>query len=253
MSAHEFWLLPKKFQPQIGETIEIEVRNGQKFVGGALGYFQFSIERFETLQNGATTRVKSRSGDFPAASLPADTDGLMVVVYQSTPSTLTYRSYELFKGFTEHKKLGDTLARHDARGLPHEGIRESYTRFSKSLIGVGTAKGADQNTGLLTEIVALKNPYTDDLAAGLPVLLLYQNKPRSNEQIEIFEKNTDGVVTITTTTTNDKGVAIIPVNAGSIYMLDAEVMREPDAQLVEEKNVMWESLWANLTFQVPNK
>ncbi len=176
----------------------------------------------------------------------------MILVYQSTPTTLTYRSYDLFKGFVEHKKLGDTLARHEERALPHERVRESYTRFSKSLVGIGTAIGADQNTGMLTEIVALKNPYTDDLTAGLPVLLLYKDTPRQHQQIEIFEKTPEGIVNVSTVMTDNKGHATIPVNAGSIYMLDAEVMREPTAELAQSADVMWESLWANLTFKVPN-
>ncbi len=34
-------------------------------------------------------------------------------------------------------------------------------------------------------------------------------------------------------------------------MLDAVVLREPSEALAAERDVVWESLWANLTFAVP--
>jgi hypothetical protein len=44
-------------------------------------------------------------------------------------------------------------------------------------------------------------------------------------------------------------VATVPVTAGHAYMLDAVVLREPEG--VSNPGALWESLWANLTFAVP--
>jgi hypothetical protein len=251
VSAHEFWLLPGDFQPETGDTLKVEVRNGQKFKGGALGYFANSVKRFEVISNRVRHPVKARSGDFPALATRVKEDGLMVILYQSTRSRLVYRSYGLFTGFIEHKRLGPVVARHDARGLPHEGVTESYIRFSKTLVGAGDGAGQDMVTGMETELVALANPYTDDLSAGLPVRLFYKGAPRPHEQIEIFEKSPRGAVSVSTVMTNGNGVGMIPVKKGYTYMLDSEVMREPSAALAASDDVMWESLWANLTFAVP--
>ncbi len=58
-------------------------------------------------------------------------------------------------------------------------------------------------------------------------------------------------MTITTVRTDKAGVAVVPVLAGHAYMLDAVVLREPDARLTEQIGAAWETLWANLTFGVP--
>ena len=116
---------------------------------------------------------------------------------------------------------------------------------------VGAGAGSDRSFGLVTELVALANPYTDALPDGLPVQLLYNAAPRADAQIEIFEKNAQGNIEVTTTRTNEAGIAMIEVRPGHIYMLDAVVLRQPSAELAEKHGAVWESLWANLTFAVP--
>lgn len=139
------------------------------------------------------------------------------------------------------------LERHEERGLAQSGFQETYTRFAKSLIGVGDAQGADRATGMEFELTALANPYTDDLSGGLPVALSYRGAPRPDTQIELFERGPDGMVAVTRLRTDADGRARIPVRPGHAYQLDAVLLREapPDS------GAAWESLWANLTFALP--
>ena len=102
-----------------------------------------------------------------------------------------------------------------------------------------------------TEFVALTNPYTDDLTHGFSVQLLYQNQPRANAQIEIFERSPDKKVTISYQQADGQGKAVIPVKAGYTYLLDGVVLREPFAENAKDFNAVWETLWASLTFKVP--
>jgi len=138
---------------------------------------------------------------------------------------------------------------HKSRGLPDTGFKEAYSRYGKSLIAVGDGAGADQNVGLLTEIVALANPYTDDLTDGLPVQVLYEGKPRANVQVELFDRAPDGEVAVTLHRTDNTGVAVIPVAPGHEYLVDSVVMRAVGP--ADDKGHVWESLWASLTFKVP--
>ena len=97
----------------------------------------------------------------------------------------------------------------------------------------------------------MENPYTDDMSDGIDVRLLYQGAPRQDEQVEIYERTEDGEVSVSTVRTDGDGIATVPVKAGARYMLDAVVLREPSTTLANERNIAWESLWANLTFGVP--
>lgn len=243
----------KSFQPQIGDIVAIELRNGQNFKGINLSYFKNRIEHFFWEQNGKSSDVNSRSGDVPAMKAPALENGLMVVVYQSSSSTLSYKNWEKFDEFIQHKNLGLIEQAHESRGLPKTNFKESYKRFSKALIGIGHGQGQDRSFGLETEFIVLNNPYHEDTSNGIEVLLLYQQKPRINAQIEVFQRSTSGEVLVSYLNTNAQGKAIIDVLPGHDYLLDAVVLRVPEGGSNKKDDAVWESLWAATTFSVPQK
>ncbi len=250
--AHELYLEPLEYQVEPEGRLMVNIVNGQKFRGHKLPYLPQVAVRFDMNGPDGLVPVDSRAGNTPAIDMqvPAQ-DGLLVFVYHARNATLTYNDGEKFWTFVEHKDLPVTRAEHDARGLGESGFKEVYSRYSKTLVAVGDGAGADQNFGLLTEIVALANPYTDPLVDILPVQLFYQGTPRANEQLEVFDKDPEGEVTITRMRTDADGILNVPVTPGHSYMLDAVVLRLPDPALAAEKGASYESLWANLTFAVP--
>jgi uncharacterized GH25 family protein len=246
-SAHEFWIEPTRFQVETGGDLIAHLRNGQMFSGGAQAYFAKRTARFDLIQDGRVTPVQGRMGDVPALQATAPDDGLVVIVHQTAPSDLTYTDWDMFQAFSEHKDFPDIRARHLSRGLPTQGFVETYTRFAKALVGVGTGAGADTATGMETEFVARANPYADDLGRGFPVTLLYQGAPRGDAQVEVFDRAPDGTVTVTLTRTDADGQATIPVAPRHTYLLDAVVLREAPIG----GTAVWETLWASLSFAVP--
>ena len=249
--SHELWLAPESYQVETGDSLTVQIKNGEAFEGINLAWYDRRIDRFERLQGGDVSQVTGRSGDIPALVIDDAGDGLMVLAYQSRAQTLTYREWEKFTAFVSHKALHGTLERHADRALPQTGFKEAYSRHAKALIGVGDAAGADRAFGFVTEFVALENPYTGDMSDGLSVQLFYNQEPRADAQVEIFARAPDGAVTITTTRTDAQGRAVIGVAPGHDYLLDAVVMREPATDTAAENGAVWESLWAAMTFHVP--
>ena len=249
--THELWLDSESFQIKSGEILEIDLRNGENFNGINLSFFSNRIKQFFWVQKEKRADVISRMGDVPAMRVTMDHDGLVSVIYESSPSLLTYTEWEKFVDFVTHKDLGDVLERHAANGWPKDKFKEIYHRYSKALIGVGTAEGADQNFGLITEFVALENPYLDETPDTFLVQLLYDNVPRKDAQVEVFERNEKNVVRVFTLRTDDKGQLLIPVKEGHDYLIDGVVLREFNSN--EDNAPIWESLWAALTFSVPQK
>ncbi|WP_036760445.1 DUF4198 domain-containing protein [Leisingera daeponensis] len=245
--SHEFWIEPQKYQEVSGNPVVARLRNGQEFKGAEQPYLDHRIARFEVRQGAAAAPYQGRMGDMPAFTSEMAQDGLAVLIHQTQPQTLTYDTWEAFQTFIDHKGFGDIRTQHQTRGLPEAGFGEQYTRYAKSLVAIGNGSGSDAATGLETEIVALANPYTDDLSQGLPVRVLYQGEPRPNAQVEIFAKAPDGSVTISTRLTDAEGETAVPVMPGHQYLLDAVVLRPAP----EGKDYVWESLWAALTFAVP--
>ena len=247
--SHELWLDSKSFQIKSDEILEIDLRNGENFKGVNLSFFSNRIKQFFWVQNEKRADVISRMGDVPALRITMEHDGLVSVVYESTPSFLTYTDWEKFADFVTHKDLGDALEQHSANGWPKDRFKEVYHRYSKALIGVGEADGADQNFGLATEFVALENPYLDETPDTFLVKLLYDNSPRIGAQVEVFERNDNKDVRVFTKRTDEKGHVLIPVKGGHDYLIDSVVLRE--ISINEQNAPIWESLWAALTFSVP--
>jgi len=247
--AHEFWISPQSYTVPAEGQVVADIRVGQKFKGSAYSYIPQRFVRFDLVMNGRVIPVQGRMGDRPALAMAAPGEGLVTVVHQTAHSYLTYKDGQKFISFVTHKAFAGVLEEHAARGLPDSGFRERYSRYAKSLIAVGGGAGADAEVGMETEIVALANPYTDDLSGGMPVRVLYHGEPRKDVQVEVFARLSAGEVEVTTYRTDVAGEVRVPVTAGVEYLFAAEVMRPLEP--VGENGPVWESLWASLTFMPP--
>ena len=250
--AHEFWIEAENYQVQPGEEISAYLRNGEKFEGTSIAYFPNRTERYDFTYGGNTLPIRARMGDSPALQMRAPSrDGLMVVAHQASPTVLTYKDWETFVGFTEHKDFTTALEDHVEAGYPKDSVRERYSRFSKALIAIGDGAGEDQDLGLEIEIVALSNPYAADFDNQMQVAVTYQDAPRADEQIEVFEKSPETEPTVTQYRTDADGNATFPVKPGMTYLIDSVVLRPAPDVAETDRSPQWETLWASLTFMVP--
>lgn len=248
--AHEFWLSPKTYELAAAKSIAVDMRVGQEFKGPAYSYIPRQVTRFDMVSQAGVTAVVAKIGDRPALNMPAPSEGLVVVVHETSDSSLDYTEWAKFVKFVEHKDFAGVLDAHKARGLPEEGFSETYRRYAKTLVAVGNGAGTDRWQGMRTEIVAVTNPFTDDLSGGMTVDVIYDGSARPNAQVELFEKAPDDTVTITLHRTDDSGRATFPVKPGYEYLVDAVVL-EDTGNNDASAGPVWHSLWASLTFRVP--
>jgi uncharacterized GH25 family protein len=247
IAAHETWLDPERYQALPGEAIGIDIRNGQHFNGMALPWLDRGIERFVAIEGEVERPITGRLGDMPAGRVTPLAEGLMVVAMQSGLDRLTYDDWSKFESFVTEKDLRGTIEAHRARGLPETGFTEIYRRLAKTLISIGGAAGADRETGMVTEFVALSNPYAAEFDNVMVARLLEDGAPRRSVRVTVFARAPDGSIGETHTQTDADGIVRVPVLAGHRYLFDAVVMREAPS----EANAAWISLWASLTFEVP--
>jgi uncharacterized GH25 family protein len=249
--AHEFWISPIDFQIEPQSPITADFRVGQKFNGGIHSYVSNYTTRHEIHHAGQMIEVQAREGDRPGFQHTGLPDGLAVLVHETTDSTVTYRTLNKFNAFVAHKDFAGQTEAHQARGLPEVDFVESYRRFAKSLIAVGDGVGQDRPVGLKIEIVALRNPYTNDPDDGMRLQVLLDGQPRPDVQVEVFDRpiGSKEPAQITLYRTDATGIAQFSLSAGREYMVDnvALVALQP----ASEGDPVWRSLWANLTFAVP--
>ena len=248
--GHEFWIEPQEFQVENGEEIVGNLVNGQNFEGVKLSFFEKRFRSFDQTVGGVTQPVAGRTGDRPALNVTPSEDGLHVFGYVSTDSRVKYEEWDKWLAFADHKKFEDIAERHDARGLPRTEFWEAYSRYAKSVVAVGSGEGADQAFGHEIEFVMLTNPYVAQTDT-VQVQLLYQGTPRADAQIELFAKAPDGNVTIELYKTDTDGIGTLPVQSGYRYLADNVVLRDPSAELAAEKDAVWETVWASLTWAMP--
>lgn len=245
--AHEFWISPGTYQVAPEAPVTVTTRIGENFKAASRPFLPGTFERYEAVSADQVLPVTGRIGDDPVAvPLP---EGLGILVHESKDFRLTYKDPEKWPKFVAHKDLKGALAAHQARGFGPVGFSERYRRFAKSLVAVGHGRGADRAIGLRTEIVALANPYTETITE-FPVQVLLEGQPRRRAQVELFARDPEGQVDITLHRTNDAGIALLPVRPGHVYLADAVVLRALDNE-DPEAGPVWESLWASLTFAVP--
>ena len=249
-SAHEFWIEPTQYRVEPKSMIEAFLRNGENFVGSSVSYHKGSTARFEIFHATNTEQITPRLGDDPALALNVQQNGLHVVIHESPVSTIAYTKWDKFQRFADHKDFKNMLARHQERGLSEVYFKEAYTRFSKSLISVGDGVGNDQHFGLEIELVALQNPYTLKPDDSINVAGYYQGQLRPDAQIELFEKAPNGEVVVKLYRTDDNGMVELPVKSNHSYLVDMVVLRKPSKALAQGRGVVWETLWASLTFEV---
>lgn len=243
------WIEPDDFTLEPGQTLSAHIFVGEEFSGAPMPWRPNQYTRSEILQQDRSVEISSRLGDRPAIHATPDQPGLTIVAFEMAPHRLTYRDWQKFVNFVEHKDFSTALADHAERGLPDTGFTELYTRHVKALVAVGDGVGSDRVLGLQTEIVALTNPYTDDLSDGVDIRVLYLGEPRANAQVEVFEKSAEGT-NVFLLRTDANGQTIVPVKPAHRYLLDAVVLRDTGVEKTDEGPV-WESLWAGLTFETP--
>lgn len=250
-ASHEFWIEPQQYQVESGAPLAADLKNGENFKGINLAWFERRFTRFDMVQGDSVIPVTGRMGDTPALQSTAPGPGLLIIAHETTEQNLTYRDWEKFLAFVEHKDFANAVATHEARGWPTDAFREVYTRHAKALVAVGDGAGSDRPLGLATEFVALTNPYAPEFDGTMHVTLSYQDAPRADAQVEVFSRAPDDTVEITLYRTDARGEARIPVTPGHAYLFDAVVLRPSPRAGREDTAPVWETLWAALTFAVP--
>jgi len=248
--AHEFWIQPLSYRLAAEEPLIADVRVGMDFGGNQLAYIPGTINALNITNADGTEKIVGRIGDIPSINTIPASGGLQIVTLFSTSSVLTWDDFQKFDDFVNLHGMGWVLARHTERGLPDVGFKEAYTRFVKSLVAVGDGAGQDRFTGMFFELVAGKNPYTDDMSEGMPITVMFKGQPLPDKQVDLFFRDPAGALTRLSVQSNSEGLAIVPNIGEGEYMINVVHMIEPFPEDQERTGVMWHSLWGSITFAI---
>ncbi len=243
-AAHEFWLLPGSFAPELDQEVSVRIFVGDGFEHGEpyprnpghlLSFVHFGEEE---------TPIGGELGDDPAGRFVATQPGVQAISYRSRASSLTLEASR-FESYLADEGLEHVIEFRAQAGETATDGREAFSRCAKSLIRVagGPTEGYDRRLGLDLEIIPTASPFGLETGARLPVLVLWQGEPLAGAQIRAFaEGHPDRTSEVRT---GADGTATLTLDPAGVWMLSVVHME----RAAPGADVDWESTWSSLTFR----
>jgi uncharacterized GH25 family protein len=244
--AHDFWIEPTSFQPQVGETVAFSLRVGQGFRGDPVPRMSESIEKFVLLSRAGEKPVEGVPGRDPAGTARIPEPGYLVVGYRSRPRPLELPA-EKFEQYLKEEGLEKIVATRSARGESQKPSKEIYSRCAKALLDAGGtgASGYDRTVGMRLELVPEKAPKELGGGRSMPVRLLFEGKPLAGALVVATNRD-DPEKRLSARTSAAGRVAFDLAPAGVWLVKAVHMVPAPPSSGAD-----WESLWASLTFELP--
>lgn len=244
--AHDFWIEPTSFRPDVGSTVGLGLRVGEHFRGDPVPRATEKIERFVMASRSGERDVEGVPGRDPAGVARVPEPGYLVVGYRSRHSRVDLPA-EKFEAYLNEEGLEKVVAARAARGHAHRPSTEIYSRCAKAILdagGEGTA-GYERKLGFRLELVPELSPKGAASGGSMPVRLFYEKEPLAGALVvamnrEEPEKRLSG-------RTDGSGRVAFALPRGGVWLVKSVHM----VPAPPRSGADWESLWASLTFEVP--
>lgn len=248
LQAHEFWMAPSKYYYAPGESLSLDFRVGEDFIGEAWEVKKERFERFEIHQQKNVQDVKSflKGGDQEAFTFPlSSSEGSHVIVMQ-TNHAFSELDGEKFNAYLKEDALDEAYAYRKKNNQLDKIGKELYARYSKVIFQVGDKvdDGYKKSTGLPLEIFVEQNPATLKVGNKVSFKLMFEGKPLFGARVSVWNRHNNRTTRQPIFTQQDGRIETHISNPGP-WMVSVVKMvpsKDPKAD--------WESYWASLTFGV---
>lgn len=244
--AHDFWIEPTTYRPQVGETVGLALRVGQGFRGDPVPRRPGLIEKFVAASSAGVKPVEGVTGRDPAGVARTGEPGWVAVGYRSRP-----KSHELpaekFEQYLKEEGLERIIATRAARGESLKPGNEIYSRCAKSLLDVNGAGagGYDRALGLRLELVPEMSPKLAGGGRSMPFRILFEGKPLSGALVVAMNRDDPGKRF--SARSDGTGRVAFDLAPAGVWLVKAVHM----IPATKASGADWESLWASLTFEIP--
>lgn len=240
--AHEFWIQPDAYSIEPGAVLRLTLMHGERFNGAPVPRNNGYIARFESVGADSSTQVQGLDGNTTSFMRAAD-EGDQVLVYYSNEYT-SLLDADRFNAYLEEEGLDAIIQMRESSGESDEPGREVYSRCAKSLIDAdGDGLPADRALGLPYEILLLPDSFDGTIRAQL----LDRGEPLEGAVVVAVLQ--DDPSALTEHVTDENGRVEFPNTRPGVWMLTSIHM----SRLPDRHDADWESHWASLTLQIPDR
>jgi uncharacterized GH25 family protein len=245
-AAHDLWIEPSTFHPAVGATVAVRLQVGQNFVGEPLPRSDRLVERFVLSSSDGDRAIDGQDGDEPAGSIVIPSSGVHLVGYRSNNSYVSLEPQK-FEDYLKDEGLERIVALRGQRGQSQMPSREFFARCAKALVSAnGLRTGFDRILGFTLEIIPEKDPEGWRPRKDLPFRLLYEGRPLAGALVVAMPRQTPAEKLSARTDGNGRVAFALP-HAG-VWLVKAVHMLEADGRKAD-----WQSLWASLIFEIPDR
>jgi len=247
ISAHDFWLVPKKFRIVPGDSLIILANTGMDFPNSLNAVTPDRIDQFALVGESIKENITEFTvqGNSLTAKYSFEKSGTFVIAAALKPKEIKltgkeFNEYLLADGLTNIYEL------RKKEGILDKDAVEYYSKYPKTIVQVGN-KMDDfpiKPIGFPIEIVPKVNPYKLTKGDNLEVSVLFQGKPLPNAEIA-WSYPGRGEEFAGSIKTDEDGLASIPLIKAGPY-----VIRLTHMEWVKKPTHEWESYWTSLTFEV---
>jgi uncharacterized GH25 family protein len=246
--AHDMWIEPTTFSPELGQIVSVRLRVGQDLLGDPLPLDPSLVNQFVVKDAAGVRPVVRRDGGDPAGLLRVAIPGLLVIGYRSNPSAIEMAA-DKFNQYLKEEGLDAVSALRASRNETGAAAHELFSRCAKSLVFSGSPSEAqgDRPIGFTLELVAERNPYAVRADQDLPVRLMYENRPLAGALVVAMNR-LNPAEKLSERTDKD-GRVRFKLRPGGMWLIKAVHMVPAPADTHAE----WASFWASLTFELRNQ
>jgi uncharacterized GH25 family protein len=243
--AHEFWMQPKKFLFDVGETITLDFMVGENFEGELWNLKKERLAKFDHITVGKSVSMIN-------ATVPGEGKNLSVTFQQAGTHLFAMQSNnafikldgEKFNAYLKEDGLDEILEHRTTTNTLADSAREHYARCAKLLVQVGDRHDDTYKkvVGLPLEIIPLTNPYAIRKGDELKFKVLFNGKPLGYTQVKVWNRG-EGKTFIQNIYTEKDGTMTTRLSNAGAWMITA-VKMVPS----KEATADWQSYWASLVF-----
>jgi uncharacterized GH25 family protein len=248
LAAHDMWIEPTAFAPDLGQVVSVRLRVGQDLLGDPLPLDPSLVNQFVVRDAAGLKPVVRRDGGDPAGLLRVTMPGLMVIGYRSNPSAIEMAA-DKFNQYLKEEGLEAVSAVRAGRHETGAAAHELFSRCAKSLIfaGAPAETQGDRALGFPLELVAERNPFAIGPEQELPVRLLYESRPLAGALVVAINRVNPAEKQSVRTDTD--GRVRFRLRSGGMWLIKAVHMVPAPAG----SHADWASFWASITFERRNK
>jgi uncharacterized GH25 family protein len=247
--AHDLYIMPGSFRVVPGQSLTIELHNGDAFPESEGPPAAARLTNTRLLGKGKDIELKDFREENKAlvTRLPIgkDSAGTLILTATLIPNSREYDAKK-FRAYLEDEGLVMVAKYLEAHGDQKEPIKELYSKYAKSLVVSGKPSSVSTRAlGLKMEIVPTVDPATLKPGMPLPVRVLYEGKPAGGLTIETTWTTGESAKPAVVGQTDKEGRISIPLRNGKCRITTGYSQRYRDQTVAN-----WETFFATLTFEV---